>query len=164
MATAGGLLAVASNYMEMRVSCDAFIKDPSLSLPAKSKVGQSKTEGHCKLLLPCVPIPRLAPHAYLYVNAKTVFISWTRRLTDVLGIKFWNDIKAPDLLREAAGEIANRLMLCLAKHFYHVRGWWVLLLTMAIRANKTKTQFVLARWIVTSSCSSVVPQTWSSIK
>ena len=45
-------------------------------------------------------------------------------------------------MQEAAGEIAKRLMLRLAKHFYHVRGLWVL--TMAINANKTKTKFVFS--------------------
>lgn len=33
VATVAGLLAVASNHMEMSVSRDAFIKDPSPCLP-----------------------------------------------------------------------------------------------------------------------------------
>lgn len=57
-------------------------------------------------------------------------------------------------MQEAAGKVENRLMLRLAKHFYHVRGLGVLLLTMAITDNKTKTWFVLAFWIVVSCYAS----------
>lgn len=66
------------------------------------------------------------------------------RLSDVSRVRISDCIKERDLLQRAAGKIVNGLMMCLAKHFYHVRGLWVLLLTMAITANKTKTQFVFS--------------------